>query len=499
MKRFLIAFLAAVMLLGVFSSCGNGNKNKDETSETAGGAETDPVENSRLQELGTKNFSGTEFKILDANDYPSMHINYATEETQYASSINEELYGRDMYLIECFQLADIVYTPADNAKAGCDTLRTQITAGTVEYDMVISTAVGSNDSTGSTLAALAVQSMLCDINSMDYLSLDKEWWSPLVYQNLLLNDRLFFTTGDIAPSVYQAPSAFFVNMNLLGSNFPDVDIFDLVDSYQWTFGKLEELTKEQSDDVNEDGVMTANDDFFGVVLQKNKLTLENFVYASGLTLVKKTEEGLKDNYASQLLDDLLTDIANLYPNSFTYGGTGTASERQQYVITKAFMGNKAIFLGHELESAMSHLRSMESDYAIIPYPMKDESQEAYYSLINNWTDCFVAVPARVDESRLDMISFMMEAMAAYSHKNLRPLVYETVLKTQRAKDPDSSRMVDVILDGICIDFATVYDIGGIGSMLQNATFNSSSLPGQRLGNINLINSDIKDIIEAHSK
>ena len=85
--------------------------------------------------------------------------------------------------------------------------------------------------------------------------------------------------------------------------------------------------------------------------------------------------------------------------------------------------------------------------------MQDESQKAYYSLINNWTDCFVAVPARVGENRIEMISFMMEAMAAYSNENLRPLVYETVLKTQRAKDPDSSRMVDVILNGICIDFA----------------------------------------------
>lgn len=428
-----------------------------------------------------------------------MHVNYATEETQDASSINKELYERDLYLLEHYGLTDIAYTPADSANAGCETLNIQISSGSVVYDMVISTAVGSDITGGSTLASLAVQNMLYDLNSMNYLSLDQEWWSPLLYKNLVFNDRLFFTTGDIAPSVYQAPSAFFVNMDLLRNYLPDVNIFGLVDSYEWTFDKLNELTKGLSDDLNDDGAMTAYDDFFGVALQRNSLVLENFIYASGLTLIEKKDEGLKDNYASLLLDDLLSKVSDLYPASFSYGGTGTASQRQQYVITKAFMENNALFLGHQLESAMTHLRSMERDYAIIPYPMQDESQKAYYSLINNWTDCFVAVPARVGENRIEMISFMMEAMAAYSNENLRPLVYETVLKTQRAKDPDSSRMVDVILNGICIDFATVYNIGGIGDMLYNATFNSTSLVAQRLANINLINGAIQDIIAAHGK
>ena len=71
---------------------------------------------------------------------------------------------------------------------------------------------------------------------------------------------------------------------------------------------------------------------------------------------------------------------------------------------------------------------------------------------------FVAVPSAVESGRMDFVGFMMEAMAAYSHKELRPYIYETVLKIQRMNDAKSSAMVDVIMDGIIIDYAVVHDI-----------------------------------------
>ena len=142
---------------------------------------------------------------------------------------------------------------------------------------------------------------------------------------------------------------------------------------------------------------------------------------------------------------------------------------------------------------------MENDYGILPFPLGDEQQRQYYSLINNWCTCFVAVPIQIDQDRMDMVSFMMEATSAYSYEVLRPLVYEQVLKLQRARDPQSSKMVDVILDGIILDFATVYNIGDVDTMIYNTMYKDTGWQSQQIGSKGEINKSLRDILNAHSK
>ena len=146
---------------------------------------------------------------------------------------------------------------------------------------------------------------------------------------------------------------------------------------------------------------------------------------------------------------------------------------------------------------MFHLREMEDDYAVLPQPKYNANQEQYLSLVNNWCDCFVAVPAAVKSDRMDFVGFMMEAMAAYSNKNLRPLIYGTVLKMQRVNDAKSSAMIDVIMDGIVIDYAITYDIAGLQDMVLQAATGESSLKVKAKIKENEINKAIEEIMKAH--
>ena len=111
----------------------------------------------------------------------------------------------------------------------------------------------------------------------------------------------------------------------------------------------------------------------------------------------------------------------------------------------------------------------------------------------------MAVPIQIDQDRMDMVSFMMEATSAYSYEVLRPLVYEQVLKLQRARDPQSSKMVDVILDGIILDFATVYNIGDVDTMIYNTMYKDTGWQSQQIGSKGEINKSLRDILNAHSK
>ena len=489
--------IIALILLIATLACALVGCKEEQNNEVPDGAETS-VSGSYLDELGAKNFNKETFRVLDANDHAYMHVNFATLETKNDSVINETLYERDAYLIERYNLSDIEYFSSDSAGVGCELIRNQISGNMLEYDMIISTAIGDNGESSGTLASLSIQGYLQNLNSLEYLSLNSAWWSRLIYQNLTLNGCLYFTTGDIAPSVYQSPAAMFVNMDLLEQYYPDLDIFALVENYEWTLEKLLTLSEGISRDVNEDNQMTAVDDFFGITAQKSALPIKNFLYGTGLTLASNNGESLSVNYSNELVSNLLGTLKTIYPEGYSYGGTGSKAEQQQLVITSTFMEGRALFLQHMLESAMYHLRSMENDYGILPFPLGDEQQRQYYSLINNWCTCFVAVPIQIDQDRMDMVSFMMEATSAYSYEVLRPLVYEQVLKLQRARDPQSSKMVDVILDGIILDFATVYNIGDVDTMIYNTMYKDTGWQSQQIGSKGEINKSLRDILNAHS-
>ncbi|MBR4013810.1 MAG: hypothetical protein IKJ00_05890 [Clostridia bacterium] len=201
-----------------------------------------------------------------------------------------------------------------------------------------------------------------------------------------------------------------------------------------------------------------------------------------------------DNLKSETVGNLIEDIKRLFPGmKYTYGDGGD----QQNVIDYAFKGGKSIFLAHQLECAMFHLRDMEGDYAIIPYPKADTDQKQYISNINHWCDCFVSVPLSVSDERAEFVGFMMEAMAAYSRDNLYPFIYGSVLKYQRVNDPQSSAMIDVIMDGIVIDYAVCFDIGGLALMAHKAVMNDVPLSSSAIGASGTIKSSIKQILAAH--
>ena len=495
MKKTIAVILALTMLLFVLVSCKTGTGSNIDNSNTVETSEGD-----RLTELGSRDYDGKVFKVLDANDYPEMHVNYATAETKGDSNINGALYNRDVQLTVDYNLGGIEYYSMTRAAKGIDSLRTQTLANAVEYDMVISTAVGATalGASGGTLAALAVQGMLRNLNEMEYLSLDKEWWSPLIYKNMTLNGRLYFTTGDIAPSLYQAPAAMYVNMDLFEQYHNGTDIFKIVEDGEWTLEKLRQLTAEISQDTNDDNVMNASEDFFGIVIAQNGLAVQNFVIGSGSSFSKVDNNTLTMDLKSQALGNVIEEIAKLYPSiSFEYGGSGSPSEKQQNIINVTFKSGNAIFLAHQLEAAMFHLRDMEGDYAIVPYPMTEKEQGQYYSQVNHWCDCFVAVSSAVDNERIEFVSFMMEAMAAYSNKHLRPFIYETVLKYQRVNDEQSSAMVDVIMDGIVIDYAVVHDIADLAEMVLKAAIDETPLNVQAMVKKNVITSAINEIMKAH--
>ena len=174
--------LAGFSLL--YISCGDTSVTEAETtkvqSESTNG---NGIEFDRLDELGEKNFDGRVFTILDANDHPEMHVNLPGEELN-GDIINDSLYERDLAIEDRYNI-DIEYVQIVNAAAGTTAMKSSVLAGDDAYTICISTILGG------TLGTLAVEGILANLNDLEYLSLDQNWWSYLMYDSLRFDDKMY--------------------------------------------------------------------------------------------------------------------------------------------------------------------------------------------------------------------------------------------------------------------------------------------------------------------
>ena len=101
------------------------------------------------------------------------------------------------------------------------------------------------------------------------------------------------------------------------------------------------------------------------------------------------------------------------------------------------------------------MRDMHQEYGVVPIPKYSEAQTIYRSQMHDGFTV-ISIPTTVQGERLDELSAVLEAMASASYNMVRPVYYETTLRTKIAQDPQSSVMMDLIINNIHIDAGFVY-------------------------------------------
>ena len=94
----------------------------------------------------------------------------------------------------------------------------------------------------------------------------------------------------------------------------------------------------------------------------------------------------------------------------------------------------------------------EIDFGVLPYPMYDENQKdvGYRSL--QWGG-FLCIPSYVTDP--DMVGDTIEMLSFYS-EDVNEAYYDRLLGKQSADTPDDRRMLKIVWDGICSEFAQAY-------------------------------------------
>ena len=320
------------------------------------------------------------------------------------------------------------------------------------------------------LGTLATEGVLANLLDIDALSLDQNWWSRLMFDSMQLGGRMYYTTSDISPCMYQMAGAYFLNTALCEEYGIKTDFCQLVRDGRWTLDAAYEVAKDRNQDLNGDGIMHADDDFFGFIHQSYGITtVKSILIGAGVDLIKRTE----DNTLYSAVDNEKT-LSTLEKTARLM--TDVQYVEQNDIMSKTFAEDRALSMMHFTSSASVYLREMESPYLILPMPKADEAQETYRTYANPWMDSFLAIPRTAD---MDFVGFVSEVLAYYSWKHVRPLAYELTYMTKTARDENSAEMLEIIFDNLYLDFGCVTDFGGqceiLGNVLAGKTEFSSGM------------------------
>ena len=149
-------------------------------------------------------------------------------------------------------------------------------------------------------------------------------------------------------------------------------------------------------------------------------------------------------------------------------------------------------------SKMLRLGGM-SDYGVIPNP-KFQKADDYIATNMGCTGFSILRTAQ----NLEVSGMLLNAYNYFSYTIVRPTYFDTVLKHRMAQDPDSSRMVDVIMSNIYIDFGLIYHsyLGGIPGAYYSYLINNQK-EGQYVSHYEMNTPDLErllnELVENYAK
>ena len=456
MKKLLAIFLLLCMLVTTFAACSKDQENTEsQTSEQKSTDLADEVLPSPDIE-----YIGKQYTIISRENYS---YEWVFDEADTGSVINDAIFKRNSAVEDRYDIMLVNY-PVSNAS--------------FEYGFLqpIQAAVMSGDNTFQLAAGyeyrLAYNSVLGDFVDwyrVSNVDLSADWWDGSFADAASYQNRTYIMTGSLSLSHLYSSSCVFFNQNIVNARIEggSDEIFGLVENGTWTLEAFETYVEMfTADDDGVDGM--TKDDSFGYATNSST-AVDAFLFCSDISVSRRTEDGSIKLYS---VGDKLIDLAStlhriMNTSGNTYLQRGQDPEIDDHI--GMMLGGKTAFTTDYLHSAVD-LRASEINYGILPYPKYDAAQKNYYSITMDFSTAF-AIP-KTAESDMDFVGAITEAMAFYSYRYVRDALYSTVLKYRDAKDANSSKCIDIILENPRYDFAYIYafswgDQQGPSALLRN--------------------------------
>ena len=454
--RSLALILTALIIGGSIAACG---ENGGETSNTGGVT----IPTSTPDEPGSPSFEG-----MDLNAYKGTTFYIAGPSTSgwtysdpflfaenyTGDTINDAVYERNKQVEDRFSITLEFY---NNDSVASD-VRKLIMTDDNPYDVVF---LGGNQVT-----AMVQTGYLKDLNELQYCDFTQPYWDQNCYNELSINGKNYYMVSDISAAMLFGANAVFFNKDMI-NQYQLENPYQLVRDNEWTYEKMMEMALVVSEDLNNDGKWDENDQY-GMTPCGVIGSLQN----SGIRFTENNAEGVPEVVFLQRDTERTVEAYNLFCDaeelfSCTYSENLDVSpylHKWDYGIGGMFGGGKVMIITCRL-GASELMTNMEADYGIVPAPKYDAEQSRFYTAPDpNFT--LLTVP--ITNQRMDFTSCVLEYMAYASTDTVINAFYNKVMKGQRAHDPDTIEMLDIVKDTMIYDLAMFADVGII-STIDNST------------------------------
>lgn len=467
--KILSMILALLMISGSLAACSN-NPGVESDEHTAGnpsesgdidiseetypeGYDSDGFIKDELPEL---NFNGQKVSILYWSDVekPEFDVEEVTGEI-----VNDAIHQRNLSVEDRLNI-DYVWTGTrgdgsdENINNYVQTVRESVMAGDGAYDILAAYS--------RTIAACTANSLTLNIEDSKYIDFEKPWWPQTLVEESLINDKLYFISGDISTNMLHMMYATFCNDSLIDEHQLE-DPAQLVLEGKWTLDKMIEFTGETYRDLNGNGTKDA-DDFFGLTLCSYHN--DAFYTGSGLKLLEKDPDTMvkvSDDFYGEKVVSLLEKLGE-------YEQTKDVYNAEDYY-HKIFAENRAIFTINRAYYAENYLRDSNVQYSILPIPKYDEAQQEHKTVLGNPITLYsVSRDSRIG----DVSHAVLECMASYAYRLTTPAVFENNMKKKYSNDDIDAQMFDIIRDSVVFELGRFYNkyLNNITDIFYNAVMNN---------------------------
>lgn len=501
-KFFVMLTCLLLSLTFVLGACGeNGDTTSGTKSTTSVGITNehggyDPAKNRYFVNMPDLNFEEKEFRVLVLDN--TKETTYYSEEVgvdKYETTddvLEEAVRNRNNKVLEDYGVAiTAVYSAAVQTDLDND-----VKSDTGAYDMAMPFLMHCVN--------LAQSGDLYDLKSdpiNKYIDLSMPWWDQNATESLSVDNKVYFTTGDISIMQKIVSCAVTFNKEMLKDNFPGVDLYQMVRDGKWTIDQMVSMAKQVTKDSTGEGEFTSKDTWG---LSGSYGDASMMYLASGEKLITKDQNDIPviaiGSERSLTVAKYILEQLQLKNQWVIHANEMKDTNDIWKTSLEIFGENRALFRTSAF-SAIKKLRAYTNnqDFGVIPMPKYDEAQEKYYTPCSATLAYGVVIPKSAPNPEFS--AFMTEVMACEAKNYITNAYYETILKSRDLKDEDSEEMLDkYIFSNVVYDLGVIYNFGSVSSMFNTLMQNGSSDIASKLDSIkDAIETAIENTVEKYQE
>lgn len=435
LSKILAIFLCLVTICSAFASC-NKKKQDEMPKETTANTNTETESSVRTDENGyvmddlpeTYDWADADFNVYAWSEMKGWE--WCQELTETSTSVDSALYNRMRTVEDRFQINfNMTYELGnwDHRVAFVQKLEETKNAGE-PFDLVSQYSHAAGEA--------AVKQLYVDLNSTEYVDLNKPWWPEKISETATIGDKLYFATGDITPTLVRNIHCMYVNLAIYDAYstsdlFEGRSIFQIVKDGDWTIAAMEEMALDMVDPVN---------GMYGISFN-NGVALDAFYFGAGFRMVNN------DNGVLELSDDLVDGTMIDYYDRLTdlYHNPNTKDEETDKI--GLFHNNKSFVHAASIADAQRYTEK-GVEFALVPMPKLNSEQAEYYTVGSYWVSMF-GIP--VNATNRAMSGMVLEGLASAGHRSVRDKVYFDLFQARFMGDADKAEMLDIVTASVIFD------------------------------------------------